>query len=437
MTPGVLVFVMSLGILILCLPKEKVPIPMFIGSVLITLGQVIMIGSASFTVPRVLSTFAIVRMCIRGEIKDFGKLVVVDKLMIAWGVVLIVAGLLQEGTVAELIGRTGKMWDSVFVYFVFRCYVRKFDDMVSIIKVIIILFVIISFSMTIEKMSGRNFFSAFGGVPEFSLIRDGKLRAQGPFAHAIMAGTAAASSIPFILSLWYKDSQSRIFTIVGFIAAGLIIYDCASSSPIMTALFAFVGLGTWHYRSYMKQIRKGIVLGLITAEVTMESHVWYLIARIDLVGGSTGYHRAELINSAMLHLNEWWLYGTNYTRHWMPSGVPWSPNHTDITNWYLSNGVSGGLPQMLLFIAVICSCNKIIGTTLRRIEPSGDTFKSRLIWAFGATLFSHTISFLTNSYFDQIKIFWYLFLAMVASCASANEEKSSNESISEGTVYYR
>lgn len=418
MTPGVLLFVIFLGILIISLPKEKVPIPMFIGSVLITLGQVIMIGPASFTVPRILSTFAIIRMIIRGEHKDFGKLVIIDKLMIAWGAVLIAAGFFQEGTFAEFVGRAGKMWDSVFVYFVFRCYVKKFDDLIGIIKVIVILFVIISIAMAIEKKTCRNFFSIFGGVPEYSAIRDGKLRAQGPFWHAIMAGTAAASSIPFILSLWYRGEKCRIFTVIGFCAAGLMIYACASSSPIMTSLFAFVGLGTWHFRKYMKQIRLGIVLGLITAEIVMKAHVWYLIARIDLVGGSTGYFRAELINSAMLHLNEWWLYGTNYTRHWMATGVTWSPNHTDITNWYLSNGVSGGLPQMLLFIAIIASCFKIIGKTLQIIEKDGDVFKTRLTWALGATLFSHTISFLTNSYFDQIQIFWYLLLAMIASCAT-------------------
>ena len=62
------------------------------------------------------------------------------------------------------------------------------------------------------------------------------------------------------------------------------------------------------------------------------------------------YHRAALIESAIKHLDEWWLAGTDYTRHWMPSGIPANENHTDLTNHYIAMGVMGGLLLLLLFI---------------------------------------------------------------------------------------
>lgn len=413
MSPGVLIFVLFLGILIIALPKEKVPIPMFLGAVIITLGQVLEIGSAAFTVPRILSTFAFIRMGVRGEFKNIKPLQPIDKLMIAWGFVLIVSGLLQEGTVAEFITRTGKVWDSVLVYFVFRCFTSNIKNISLLLKSIVLLITVIALFMTYEKVTTRNPFSILGGVPEYSAIREGRLRAQGPFSHPIMAGIAAASCIPLFVSLWFN--KGKLFSLIGCFSSCLIIFDSSSSSPIMTAFFSIVGLISWRFKNYLKLVQKGIVAGLIAAEFLMKAHVWYLIARIDIVGGSTGYYRAELINSAIMHLNEWWLYGTNYTRHWMASGVPWSPNHTDITSWYISNGVSGGLPQLLIFIFIIVNGFKQVGNYFNNKNKESSNGYDIFIWTIGSTLFAHTISFLTNSYFDQIQYFWYLLIAIVAN----------------------
>ena len=53
----------------------------------------------------------------------------------------------------------------------------------------------------------------------------------------------------------------------------------------------------------------------------MEDPIYFLMARIDISGGSQGYFRAQLIRSLIDHLSEWWLAGKDYTRHWMASGI--------------------------------------------------------------------------------------------------------------------
>ncbi len=63
------------------------------------------------------------------------------------------------------------------------------------------------------------------------------------------------------------------------------------------------------------------------------------MARIDIIGGSQGYYRAQLIRSSLEHLSEWWATGTDYTRHWMSSGIYANNRHTDITNHFLAMGV--------------------------------------------------------------------------------------------------
>ena len=142
-------------------------------------------------------------------------------------------------------------------------------------------------------------------------------------------------------------------------------------------------------------------------DFVMQAPAYYLIGRIDLTGSSTGWHRARLIESAFRHLNEWWLGGTDHTRHWMATGVVWSADHTDITNHYLHMGVIGGLPLMILFILVIAQAFRLIGKELRAnsAAPGSSQF---FLWTVGATLFTHAVTFISVSYFDQSLVFTVL-----------------------------
>jgi hypothetical protein len=195
------------------------------------------------------------------------------------------------------------------------------------------------------------------------------------------------------------------------------IFASISSGPIMSALAAIVALFTWRLRHHMRLLRWLGLLGFIGLTTMMKAPVYYLIARIDLVGGSTGWHRSRLIQSALQRLSEWWLAGTDYTRDWA-AAPGWSPNHTDITNHYLYMGVIGGLPLILLFISILAKGFSFVGQTLRRLPDLGP--ESRFIpWALGASLFSHAATFLSVSYFDQSFVFLYLTLAAIASARSA------------------
>jgi hypothetical protein len=180
------------------------------------------------------------------------------------------------------------------------------------------------------------------------------------------------------------------------------------------SLIAAVGaLLMWRYWDQMRLVRWLIVFGYIVLELFMNAPAYYIMARIDFVGGSSGFHRADLIKSAIEHLPEWWLGGTDYTRHWMVTGVSWSPDHADITNHYLKMGVTGGVPLMLLFIAVMAKGFSLVGRTMRTAElPQQSRF---ICWALGASLFAHATTFMSVSYFDQSFVFIYLTLAAISS----------------------
>jgi O-antigen ligase len=156
------------------------------------------------------------------------------------------------------------------------------------------------------------------------------------------------------------------------------------------------------------------VLAIFALNFLMNDPIYFLMARIDITGGSTGYFRAQLIQSAINHLSEWWFAGTDHTRHWMESGITADPNHTDMTNYYLQMGVWGGLPLMILFMWLIVAAFLRISQALRvrKGAPLSDQF---VIWTLGAILFGHATAFWSISYFDQTIVFLCLVLACIGS----------------------
>jgi uncharacterized membrane protein len=130
------------------------------------------------------------------------------------------------------------------------------------------------------------------------------------------------------------------------------------------------------------------------------------------------------MEQASKHLSEWWLVGTDYTRHWMPTGLSLYADSSDITNYYLHFGVMAGLPRMLLFIGCLWVAFRYVGETVRREERISISSDSAFMaWALGASLASHAATGLSVSYFDQSFVFLYLTLAVIVSLRAAESEE--------------
>ena len=147
----------------------------------------------------------------------------------------------------------------------------------------------------------------------------------------------------------------------------------------------------------------------------MKAPVYYLFARVSDIMGGTGWHRSFIIDAALEHIDEWWLVGTYRTVHW--GGYPpppADPENIDITNQYIVEGVKGGLLRLGLFILIISRGFKAIGrwTSLRR-PPSRSV--QWLYWSIGVCLATHCVSYMSVSYFDQMVVFWYWLLAVIAA----------------------
>ena len=406
-------FLVINALALLALPRRLASLPLLVGACYMTLGQGVRIGPFSFTVIRLLIAVGLVRVIVRGE-RFVERMNSLDLLMVAWAAWALISSLFYRDTFEVLVNRLGLVYNACGVYFLFRIFCQSLEDVFRICRIMGCLLVPLSIGMLFEKITGNNIFSALGGVAQLSELRDGSIRAQGAFSHPILAGTFGAVCLPLMIGLWRKNGRTAV---AGIAACCAIVFASLSSGPIMCLLSGVGALFVWHWRHQMRIVRWLAVLGYIGLDLVMKAPAYYIIARIDLTGSSTGWHRAALIDSAIEHLSEWWLAGTNYTRHWMPYGVNWSEAHADITNNYISMGVLGGLPLMLLFIAVMVKGFSSVGQSLRQAAslPSESCF---MIWALGASLFAHSIAFVSVSLFDQSVVFFYLILAFIGSVRS-------------------
>jgi hypothetical protein len=412
---------------LLILPRRWAPLPLLAGACYMTLGQAIEVGPFRFTIIRILLAAGFIRVLCRTE-RPAGGWSNMDWCLVLWGLWAIISSAVHQKPGETLVFHLGMVYNTLGVYFLIRCFCRDETEAIGLIKFVAILLVPVALEMLYEQVAARNLFAILGGVDAVPTVRNGRIRSQGPFAHAILAGTVGAVCAPLMIGIWRKNPW---LAKVGLGACFVVIIASASSGPLISVMAGAFALLLWRWRHLTKQMRIAAIVGYILLDLVMKAPAYYLIARIDLTGGSTGYHRAALIESSIEHLNEWWFAGTDYTRHWMPYGVGWSEDHADITNHYLAQGVRGGLPLMFLFMLFLWCGFRYVGQTLRlrATAPTEDQF---LVWGMGAALFAHAATCTSVAYFDQSIVFLYLNLAMIASMrTTASAEALAQEELAQ------
>jgi len=402
----------------LTLPKRFAFLPLVVASLQLGNAEIL----PQLTPARLLILTGLVRAVAAGSFRGL-SFIWLDKLLIVFGAILLVSTIghsADEWTPSPFNARIGLTLNILGSYFFGRVYLNDLETIQRYILLLPFLLLPLSVLMTRERVTLRNPYYSVGAFSDEVATRDGKVRSRGPFRHAILAGSAGATLLPFMLLLW--RGRKRVSASIGFVSCVLIVITSASSGPLAVAMVA-LGCGAfWRWRSKINLAIWGFVGMAVFYSSVSGRGPWYLMARIDLVGGSTGWHRAYLIDQGVNHLNEWWLWGTDYTRHWMPTGVSWNPNMSDITNYYLHIGVHSGVFAVLVLTAIIwMSIRRLLAAMATLRVRSLDPQFEFLLGMVGVSLLSHAISFISISYFDQMYVFFYLLLAMIPALLRETE----------------
>ena len=419
-----LAFIIVMALLTWTLPRRNAWLPLFVTTCYMPLGQAFVIAGLHFQFFRILLLVGVVRVFSRGEHKDV-EFTDMDRIFRWWAGATLISGTLASPSLERLINRCGETLNPVAAYFLFRCWVTDLDSIIRIVRFTAILILPMAVLMLVEKFTSHNVFSIFGGVPEITAFREGKLRCQGAFRHPILAGTYGATLFPLIVGLWFLPERgSKWPPILGACGSMAVTLAAASSGAMLAVIGSVIGLSLWPLRCHMTWIRRGFVAMIIVLSMVMAAPVWFLIARMSDITGGTGWHRSYLIDQAIKHFGEWWMVGSTYTANWAPGGdqiLIADPNNMDITNQYIYEGLGGGLIKLGLFIALIVKSFKIIGSWTH--DPEAPLFSRKFfLWSMGVCLIGHCVSFLSVVYFDQIIVMWCWLLASMSMLGARSLE---------------
>jgi hypothetical protein len=402
-----MIFTLLMGLLLLVLPRKYAPLPILAMVCYMTMGLRLIIGGLNFTMIRVLLAFGLVRFVLRGEYKGI-TLNKIDRVVLWFTVVNTIAYVvLWGGEYDSFKYKSGKAYDTLGFYFLFRGFIRDWDDVLRLVKLAAIVVMPLAAEMLMEWITLVNRFAVFGGVGSSVWVRDGTPRCQGPFSHPILAGTFGATLLPCFVGLLLVKRNVTL-AICGICSATIITLAAGSSGPLMAAVSAGAAFCLWPMRFQMKTFRWGVSLLLISLHMVMKAPVWFLVGRLSVHNSSDGFHRAQLIDSAIRNFSDWWLVGTRST-------AQWGYFMFDVTNQYILSGVEGGFISMALFVAILVACFRAVGRMLRLSPEQSVEGLPQFAWALGAALMAHASSFIAVSYFDQNLIMWYMLLAVFAS----------------------
>jgi len=391
--------------LALVVPRRWMALPLIVLLCFIPAGQRVVVATIDFQFVRVLMMVLWARVLIRRELRPvlWNHL---DRAMVVWATVSVITGTLLGMTLTIFVNRLGGAIDGLMVYFFFRNLIQNHDDLIRIAKQFLYCGFAVALFFVVEKRTGRNLFGVLGGVPEFTDMRGGRLRCQGAFAHAILAGCFWGALIPFYALDGWRGRGWRL-PLFGTSAAVLIVALCASSTPVMAIVFGLGAGSLWFVRGATRWLRWLVILWLCVLHfVMMKQPVWHLLARIDLVGGSTGWHRFHLVDKFFDRFDEWYLYGVLQTGHW-------GPGLHDVTNQFVAEGVSGGLARFLVFAWIVWLAFAGVSRSMRL--PESGRFYQITAWSLGTALFMHCMNFIAVTYFEQIVVLWQMTLAATAS----------------------
>ena len=404
-------------ILILCLPRKYAIAPLLFGVFIIPLGQVVVLAGIHFTVLRILIIAGLLRRAISPKSplgsKFGGGFNSIDFVTILWTIFAFLIFTLQWMETQALIASLGDLLDRLGGYVAVRFLIQDMEDVKLAIKVFAAVCLVSGLCMINERITGRNIFGYLGGVPLYPAIRDGKLRAQAGFVIYIDAGVFGGILIPLFVWIW-NAGKSRVSALVGILGAIAMAIASNSSTPQLALAGGVLGLCLWPLRKTMRILRWGLVMMLLGLQMVMKAPVWALIARVDLTGSSSGYHRYYLVDNCIRHFTDWWLLGYRYYNTW-----GW--DMWDLSSQLVATALTGGLITLVLFIMILSRSFGAIGTARKQVE--GNRAQEWFLWCLGAALFANVVAFFGCSYMAQMQMALFALVGII--CVGLREAAQS------------
>jgi hypothetical protein len=213
--------------------------------------------------------------------------------------------------------------------------------------------------------------------------------------------------------LWGEEKY-KVAAATGLLGATMMVWASHASTSWLAYGSGLLGLSFWFLRKKMRLIRMGLVAVLVVLHLVMNGPVWSLIAKIDLTGGSSSYHRYYLVDNCIRHFSDWWLLGYRYYG-------TWGMDMWDLCDQWVVCALTGGLITLVLFIMIYTRSFSLIGKTRKQVQ--GDRKQEWRLWCLGSILFANVVASFGINYMIQLQVLLFMFVAFV-SIAAAESKKT-------------
>jgi hypothetical protein len=409
--PAMLAVLIAVTVLVLFLPRKYAIYPFVLGAILVPGWQIIVVAGVHLQPLRVLVGAGCIRM-LKAAIQSKRELRLnrwnkLDKTVVLWVFSALVTFTILWGQWGAFTSKLGEFYNYLGIYFLLRFLIQNDDDIEAAVKALALACLVCGFLMLSEQFIGHKVYGIFGGTRVSLEMREGRPRSQACFAHPLLAGSFGGTLIPLFVGAWYKRRSARRVAALGVIG-GLLMAVTSNCSTSLTAVTSgILALCLWPLRRSMRVLRWSLVIALTVVHLAMKAPVWALIARIDLTGGSSGYHRYQLIDQAIHHFWDWWLVGTT-------TQATWGWDMWDSIDWYVNEGTSGGLVTLILFVAIIVYAFKRVGSARNLAHMERDRRQEFFVWSIGAVLFANALAFIGIAYYDQTIVMWFVLLTIIS-----------------------
>lgn len=394
-------------------PRRWALLGMIAGVLYLTEGASISLFGINMFAIRFLEIAGFVRVMVRREF-SFSNLNKIDHILIIFYSYLTILYLLRSNE--RIAYQVGLAVDALLCYFTFRGLVAELDDFRWFLRALALLLVPFVGLVIVEMVTHQNQFGMVGQSVE-ATFRNDRLRCLGSFRHPISLGTLGASLLPLYIGVSF-DTSKRALTYVGIGLCMGLVYLSNSGGPVSAVAFGLVGWLGWFMREKMFLVRRGVVVLLILFAVFMKAPIWYLPAKVSDLTGGGGWHRSYLLQVAFEKINLWWLAGMDIkgTKDWMPYVLA-SSDTVDVTNQYLSFGLTAGIGAIGLFILLLTRSFQAIGRVLNIVRSSylKASEIEYMFWGLGVMLVAHVVNWFGVCYFDQLYVVWFMQLAQISS----------------------
>lgn len=410
--PVIACLMLVVVVLVLCLPRRWVIVPFLAAAFLIPLDQMIVLGPLHFQMLRVLILFGWIRLLATKTRSNLtivhANWNVVDVALVLWASLAAIDIVLLWRSTDAVINQAGVLYTIFGLYFLLRFLIRDIDDVQRATVALVWVVGTVALIMLAEQATGRELYSIFGGVRHADAdlwLRGGRFRSTAAFSNAIIAGLFGAITMPLFAALWSRGR--RTLSAIGITGSTIVVITSFSSTPVLAYAAGMAGLLLWPMRDRMRLLRWGVVIVLVGLHLAMKAPVWALIQRMDVIGGSSGYHRYVLVDACIRHFFDWFLMGTK-------SNGQWGFLTSDVANQYVWIGESSGILPLAAFMCLIVYGFKYLGRA-RRAQVADSN--QRFFWAVGCALFANAVGFFGIAYFDQLMVAWYLLLSIISATA--------------------